>query len=361
MARIAAYARRLEGSHSARVQRLRRPDGSIAPFAMHCPTNRPVRTRQPRNRRLVQLARITLSTVNRLAGSAQAYYETTAIYRALGLGDGIDAQIIVANTNPGNARGHLTGGGTSSEEFRRTERALAGDSAAVGRRPELLRAGFLGHEPMKRQSACCAKPRDMAGRYTGPDSPVTIQARVFLGEALWRTARMAMPPACSSKLTMPRWRITASLILDVACRIAVGLLAMSDGNNQLAEQQLTRAVAGLRKLGAKAPPRDGDGARRLGLGRLRLKGAPRKPRLYWREAGVRFAKRRRMTSGNWRRRRSGWVRCSSKSGNAAAAAMLEKASTDLESQLAPIIRKQLRAKLRLAEFARDFKIRVDQR
>ena len=51
---------------------------------------------------------ISLATANRLPEALKANYETTAIYRALGLGDGLDAQIIVANTGTLELRdGHL--------------------------------------------------------------------------------------------------------------------------------------------------------------------------------------------------------------------------------------------------------------
>src|ERR1019366_37052 len=51
---------------------------------------------------------ISLTAANRLNEALGAYHETSEIYRAIGLGDGIDAQIIVANTGTLELRtGHL--------------------------------------------------------------------------------------------------------------------------------------------------------------------------------------------------------------------------------------------------------------
>ena len=41
---------------------------------------------------------ISLASANYLNQALAAYHETSDIYRAIGLGDGLDAQIVVANT-----------------------------------------------------------------------------------------------------------------------------------------------------------------------------------------------------------------------------------------------------------------------
>ena len=90
---------------------------------------------------------IALATVNRLPEALKANYETTAIYRALGLGDGLDAQIIVANTGTlGNARWSFARGGSAPEEFGGAGTSAGGRLRRGRRRDELLRADTLDHE-----------------------------------------------------------------------------------------------------------------------------------------------------------------------------------------------------------------------
>src|SRR6185437_770516 len=75
---------------------------------------------------------ITLTAANRLGEALAAYHETSAIYRALGLGDGLDAQIILGNTGTLELRtGHLHEAEALLRNAFQREPALAGDSAAV--------------------------------------------------------------------------------------------------------------------------------------------------------------------------------------------------------------------------------------
>jgi hypothetical protein len=61
-----------------------------------------------------------------------AYHESSGIYRAIGLGDGIDAQIIVASTGTLKLRtGHLKEAEVLLKSSIERERSLAGNSAAV--------------------------------------------------------------------------------------------------------------------------------------------------------------------------------------------------------------------------------------
>jgi hypothetical protein len=69
---------------------------------------------------------------NRLDQALAAYHESGGIYRAIGLGDGIDAQIIVASTGTLELRtGHLKEAEVPLKNSIERERSLAGNSAAV--------------------------------------------------------------------------------------------------------------------------------------------------------------------------------------------------------------------------------------
>ncbi len=128
---------------------------------------------------------IALATVNRLPEALKANYETTAIYRALGLGDGLDAQIIVANTGTLEMRdGHLREAEALLKSSVERERALAGDSAAVA--AAMSYYGRILSITNRNEAAISIlrQAAEIAARYAGPDSPVALQARIFLGEAL---------------------------------------------------------------------------------------------------------------------------------------------------------------------------------
>ena len=158
---------------------------------------------------------IALGTVNRLPEALKANYETTAIYRALGLGDGHRcANHRGQHRDFGNARGSFARGGSALKSSVERERALAGDSAAVA-----AAMSYYGrilsitnrNEPaisVLRQAA------EMASRYAGPDSPVALQARIFLGEALLANAAQSTGREHpDGGCTKPRWRITVPRIL----------------------------------------------------------------------------------------------------------------------------------------------------
>ncbi len=342
---------RLEGlATRARVQRARGDlDGSIATIrdaiaqriALSGHDNRETAV-------LLNTLAITLGTVNRVPEALKAYYETTAIYRVLGQGDGIDAQIIVANTGVLEMRaGHLREAEHLLKSSVERERALAGDSAAVA-----AAMSYYGRilSVTNRNEAAISVLReaiDMAGRYTGPDSPVTIQARVFLGEALLANgghgdATGMLNKAHDASLA----HYGAAHPLTLRTEIAVGLLAMSDGNYQLAEQQLTEAVAGLRKLGAQSAATLAMALE--GLGSVdSSEGHTADAEALLREA---VSIREKTPDDIWElaqaQERLG--EALAKSGNAGAAAMLKKAGSDLESQLGANHPQTLRAKLALA-------------
>ena len=291
---------------------------------------------------------ISLGTVNRLAEALKAYYETTAIYRALGLGDGIDAQIIVANTGTLEMRaGHLREAELLLKSSVERERALAGDSAAVaagmsyyGRILALTNRSEPGISVLR-------EAVDMASRYAGPDSPVALQARTFLGEALLAAGahdEAAKTLTLAHAAALAHYGVVHPLTLRT--EIAAAQLAAGEGNNQAAQQQLSEAVAGLRSLGAQstatlAMALEGLGSVESALGRNGQA-----------EVDLREAVAIRETTPDdlWElaqaRERLG--EALARSGSAGAAALLKKASADLESQLGSTHPQTLRAKAALA-------------
>jgi eukaryotic-like serine/threonine-protein kinase len=290
---------------------------------------------------------ISLSTVNRVPEALKAYYETTAIYRALGLGDGIDAQIVVANTGTLEMRaGHLRDAESLLKSSVERERALAGDSAAVaaamsyyGRILSVTNRNEAGISVL-RESA------DMASRYAGPDSPVAIQARIFLGEALLSGGNQQAASTLSEAHQAALAHYGAAHPLTLRTEIATAQLAASQGNNQAAQQQYAEAAAGLRKLGAQSAATLAMALEGLGSVDSVL-GRNTESVTLLREA---VAIREKAPDDIWEsaqaRERLGEALAAS--GSSEAPAVLKQASSDLESQLGANHPQTLRAKAALA-------------
>jgi hypothetical protein len=291
---------------------------------------------------------ISLGTVNRVAEALKASYETTAIYRALGLGDGIDAQIIVANTGTLEMRaGHLREAELLLKSSVERERALAGDSAAVAAAMSYYGRILSVTNRNEPGISVLREAVDMASRYAGPDSPVAIQARVFLGEALLASGahdEAAKTLTLAHEAAVAHYSVVHPLTLRT--EIAAGLLAASEGNNQTAQQQLSEAVAGLRSLG---PQSTATLAMALeGLGSVEsAQGRNSQAEVHLREA---VSIRETMPDDLWElaqaQERLG--EALAKGGSAGAAALLKKASADLESQLGSNHPQTLRAKAALS-------------
>jgi non-specific serine/threonine protein kinase/serine/threonine-protein kinase len=291
---------------------------------------------------------ISLGTVSRVPDALNAYYETTAIYRALGQGDGIDAQIIVANTGTLEMRaGHLREAEILLKSSVERERALAGDSAAVaagmsyyGR---ILSVTNRGEPAIK----ILREAVDMAGRYAGPDSPVALQARTFLGDALLANGSSEQATRIltqAHEAALAHYGVAHPLTLRT--EISTAELAAGQGNDRLAQQQFAEAAAGLRKLGAQSAATLAMALE--GLGSVEsAQGRNADAEALLQEA---VSIREKTPDDLWElaqaRERLGEALL--KSGNAGAAAMLKKARVDLESQLGANHPQTLRAKAALA-------------
>jgi eukaryotic-like serine/threonine-protein kinase len=291
---------------------------------------------------------ITLATVNRLPEALKAYYETTAIYRALGLGDGIDAQIIVANTGTLEMRaGHLRDAESLLKSSVERERALAGDSAAVAAAMSYYGRILSITNRSEPAISVLRQAAEMAGRYAGPDSPVALQARIFLGEALLasaaqREAASILTQAYQAALA----HYGAAHPLSLRAEIAVAQLEAGEGNYQAAQPQLAEAALGLRKLGAQSAATLAMALESLGtVESAQGRNADAETKL--REA---VSIREQTPDDIWElaqaRERLG--EALAKSGSAEGSAMLKKASSDLESQLGSNHPQTLRAKAALA-------------
>jgi hypothetical protein len=181
----------------------------------------------------------------------------------------------------------------------------------------------------------------------GPDSPVALQARIFLGEALLANAAHA---EAASTLTEAHEAALkhygAAHPLTLRAEIAVAQLAASEANYPSAHAQLDEAAAGLRKLGAQSAATLAMALENLGTVES-AQGRNADAETVLKEA---VSIREKTPEDIWElaiaQERLGETLA--KSGNPAAPALLKKASTDLEAQLGANHPQTLRAKSALA-------------
>ena len=291
---------------------------------------------------------ILLTADNRLDEALAAYHESTAIYRVLGLGDGLEAQIVLANNGTLELQlGHLKLAEVLLKTAVSRERSLAGDSA-----PLAAAMGYYGkvlsitdrNEPA---IAVLRQAVDVAKRYAGPDSPLALQNRLFLGEV---QLAMGDRPAANETLNAVRvaaqTQFGAAHPLTLRTQISLAQLAAADGHFDRARAQLLSVIAALRTL--RVPGETSLAQALESLGEVELSdGQTPQANAALLEA---VALREKTAGDTWElaeaRERLGETLA--KTGSDAAAPLLEKAYRELELQLGASHRETLRAKAALA-------------
>lgn len=228
---------------------------------------------------------ITLTAANRLREALAAYRETSAIYQALGLGDGLDAQIILGNTGTLELRtGHLREAEPLLRGAFERERALAGDSAAVaaamGYYGKLLSITNRGAQAVSTLREAAA----LGERYAGASSPLALQNRLFLGEAQLEAGHVAEASGTLEAVhTAAREQYGPSHVLTQRAALALARVDLAEGHTDSARTQLLQVVAALRGLG---PPAEANLAEALvALGETELtQGHPQAARASFAEA-----------------------------------------------------------------------------
>jgi eukaryotic-like serine/threonine-protein kinase len=293
---------------------------------------------------------ITLTAANRLDEALAAYHETTAIYRAIGLGDGLDAQIVLANTGTLDLRvGHLREAETLLKSAIERERALAGDSAAVA--AAMSYYGRLLNITNRNDTAITVlkEAADLATRYAGAKSPLTLQNQLFLGEA-----QLAAGDQAGARLTLAAAHDSALAqygdghVLTLRAQLGLAQLAFAAGHDAEAQTLLLGVVAGFRSLGAQA---DANLAQALQqLAEAQLSQAQTAPAIVALQEAL--ALRERSHDQTWElavvRERLGEAFAAS--GNAAAPSLLRQSAQSLEAILGAGHPQTIRAKDALAQF-----------
>ena len=196
---------------------------------------------------------VTLTAAHRLNEALDAHSESLAIYRGMGLGEELDAQIVSGNIGGLEVRtGHLAQAESMLEGAIEHERALAGDSAGVA-----SALGYYGRLLILTNRSAQAVPTleqavTLGAQYTGPSSPLTVQNRLFLGEA-----QIATGDNAAARLTLTEnnrralVQYGAQHPLTLRNQLALAKLLIAEGNRPAAQAQLTAIIPGLRQAGAQ--------------------------------------------------------------------------------------------------------------
>jgi eukaryotic-like serine/threonine-protein kinase len=302
----------------------------------------------PQTALLFNALAISLTDANRLDDALDAYHEAAGIYESLGLRDGIDAQITMANTGILELRmGRLQVAEVLLKSASAREQSLSGETAALADA-----MGYYGKLLLitGRNEPAISVLRDAAGvasRSAGADSPLALQVRIFLGESLAATGDLAGANDTLNDVrvaALAKYGPTHSLTLSA--QVGLAQIAAQAGGYDKAASKLTAAIAGFRQLGTSY---ETELAHALeALGEVELRGDQiQQASIAFREA---VAIRGRTSSDLWElaRARERLGEALARGHVEGAAELLESSTLDLESQLGASHPETIRAKAALA-------------
>ena len=277
---------------------------------------------------------LTLTGANRLDEALAAYRTALAIYDKLGQGEDLDALVILGNTGTLAFRtGRLNEAATILKKAYEKQRERAGDSAAVAASMGLYGAALTAQGHPSEALDLLRTATGMAVRFTDAASPLAIQDRLFLSEALAASGDLkAARRLAEEDLGYAVGRFGETGLPTLRAKLTLACLQLSEGDARSARAAFDALVPPLRKLGPPAQTHLahallGTGEAWLAQGKaadavepLRQAVALRK-RLLWAESWELAEARARLGEAL------------KASGNAAGAVLLRQAEAALESQL----------------------------
>ncbi len=214
---------------------------------------------------------ITLTAANRLDEALAAYRETTSIYNAIGLGDGLDAQVVLGNTGTLELRtGHLHAAETLLKDSIDRERTLAGDSAAVAAAEGYYGKLLVVTNRLGAAQSILRQAVQTATKYTGASSPLSLQNRLFLGEAQLAAKDLAARATLVDTLRAAQAQYGPAHLLSLRVELGLAQVEAATGDAAVAHERLTRIIDGLRRLGAPGAANLGQALEALGVLELAL-------------------------------------------------------------------------------------------
>jgi non-specific serine/threonine protein kinase/serine/threonine-protein kinase len=199
---------------------------------------------------------ITLTAANRLDEALAAHRHALKIYQQIGRGEDLEALVLLGNIGTLAFR---TGRIREAEEILATayrkQRATAGDSAAVAAAMGLYGAALTAQGRTAEALPVLRDAVDMAVRFTGPSSPLAVQDRQFLTDALAAAGEIqAARSTLRENQEIARRQFGPDHILTLRLRLAQARLAQTAGQPADAHAQAVALLPALRTLGGSSAP-----------------------------------------------------------------------------------------------------------
>jgi non-specific serine/threonine protein kinase/serine/threonine-protein kinase len=197
---------------------------------------------------------ITLTAAGRLEDALAAYRKALDIHAQLGRSEDLDALVMLGNTG---TLAYRTGRTREAEQILKTafekQSALAGESAAVAAAMGLYGAAVDAHGHSADAAVVLRKAVDLATQFSGPDSPLTIQNRLFLAEALSGSGDSAgAQKLIVETAARARAKFGESHVLTLRAALSQARINNASGRHADAAGLLDRVIAELNKLGPPA-------------------------------------------------------------------------------------------------------------
>jgi eukaryotic-like serine/threonine-protein kinase len=199
---------------------------------------------------------ISLVGAHRLQEALDAYRADLSILEKLGQGDEPDALLVLGNAGALAWRlGRLREADELLKAAFTRQRDRTGDSAAVAASMGLYGATQIaeGHFALALETTRTAA--DMAAKYAGGASPLAIEDRLFLADALIASADLDQArQLASDTLALANQGLGASALLALRARLVLAEIDVAAGNCVAAQAEFASLADSLREAGPSGAP-----------------------------------------------------------------------------------------------------------
>ena len=199
---------------------------------------------------------ITLTAANRLDDALDAYRATLDIYAKLGQSEDLDALVVLGNTGTLAYRvGRLREAENILKSAYEKQRERAGDSAAVAVAMGLYGAVLTVQHRDAESIGVLQPAAEMAVKFTGAASPLAIQNRALLTEALTAAGDFTQArEVVAQNLALALERFGESGMPTLRVRLTQARVDLDAGHPATAYAEFASLVEPLRKLGRPGQP-----------------------------------------------------------------------------------------------------------
>ena len=199
---------------------------------------------------------ISLTGANRLPEALEAYRVNLSIYEKLGQAESLDALVVLGNTGTLAFRiGRLSEAEGLLKTAFEKQRALAGDSASASAAMGLYGATLTALGRLPEALAVLPAAVDMTTQFVGAGSPLAIQNRLFLTDALALSGDLPKARELAAQnLAMASERFGPAGVLTLRVKLSLARLELESGRAQPAQVQFEALIEPLRKAGRPGQP-----------------------------------------------------------------------------------------------------------